>query len=1535
MSGNQDLVPIYTEWANRYLSKSGTSTPSTQLVTNIAEDLRDYRLIVRLIHAVVPSNDYTKEFNEKISNTSTRLEGIVICLEYLKFNDVDSANISAKYIESGNLGSILQLVYVLSAHKHKLRELKKKKQAEAQVAEMPPAVATKLPTPMNLGTTPSRTASRIAVPPPTTNGLKAKPTGLKPPAALRPPTATRSSNNNVKSGTSSTCSSIASSGTYASIPSVSPTPPTGIRAPSRPPSSQGNLTTSQITKRSLPVKSTTPKLANVKTIKNTPPKAPPVTTKQPETSSMLKLKLFSKKPAAAAATATTTTTTAAVKSPVPAAMTKSGLKPPTSKIATVKRPAEVKVRNTISVKKPTTEAEEKKRCSKSSEESAYVSMSNRSPASSTEGSISMHSQSSKEGESPDSTEPSSSTAVFNNKQIVEEKPTLAVRGVSKEEKSPTVGVVSPMLNQRKKIEEKKEKTDKKPPLPTRDSRLETTFTGTEPPQTVQVPKMAPIKQPPSYKQLLQQGRISAPQQQQGFGESSDDSLDSVTTTIRMKQQPSSAGNTLDRPTTSRTNESSGYASETGGGMFTRMKEKMKELDSHMKPHLFRDSFDDSSSLSSGISENIEDISTDDLSGTDMASVAAYGKTGDYHQFCRSSSSTAKSMRGASSSVDSRSRRMAEQENIHKLLSQCRTSQRGAAAATSSSGPQQQHQHILTSPGYATISGGSPNLTLSADGDTLSVHSLRHHKNNGSLSGFHSLDRKAHLQDYLSPRESRGAMAALVSPRRTPNRSSPPTGGSMSARTAKDYGIYAAVGDGIHLHRLNDELHKSPSRLTKSSEMGSQLSVASCAIYASLNDKYEAEMEKLARELNAYQATVSKLTRKQEDYALLFDVFDVKLSNLSQNIEKSQLKPDEVTKLRQDIIHLKQISSRLASKAEQNHYEGAGELLRQPSLESVASHRSSMSSSSKSSKTDKSSLNSFGKSKKSWIRSSLTKAFSKKKKSGAMSDNEGSPMHRLDTITGSQSRLDDIEVNELRRQLEDRDLALTDVRLDALDRARQVDVLRETINKLKSENKQLKQDMTKLMTIRSRASSHASIPMMLNEEEPFYETACNTSTSPSNSYSSKRSSGCNSIKVTVNVDLKGGINDRICPDNEIIVGYLPVPCKQTTWVELDQQLSALFQVYLDRIDSEHQLDLTATTAIIGYQMGDVHREPTVTPEKAPEDVLSPTTTIRMFLRGARQDNVDSLVLDTLLPREMLHQLVKYLTAQRRLVLAGATGIGKSKLARELTTYISYKNGLSPDSVIDIKVPDEGNEKLLKVEKQLEQLLYSKSPAVILIDNIPKNKIAFVASVFANVPLGHDEGPFVICTVNRYQLPEMKVHQNFKMFLLTNRMDGVNGFMSRFLRRRAIETEFRQCRQMPSELGHVIAFLPKVLEAVNSFIEKTNSMDVTIGPRVFLQLPLMADETRPWFIKLWNENFVPYMEKVAREGKKNFGKCSTFDDPTDTVCEHWPWLEGPPAEESLKRLNLKDLVPTGNTPKTPFNPLESLMQLHATKHGAQEL
>ena len=102
------------------------------------------------------------------------------------------------------------------------------------------------------------------------------------------------------------------------------------------------------------------------------------------------------------------------------------------------------------------------------------------------------------------------------------------------------------------------------------------------------------------------------------------------------------------------------------------------------------------------------------------------------------------------------------------------------------------------------------------------------------------------------------------------------------------------------------------------------------------------------------------------------------------------------------------------------------------------------------------------------------------------------------------------------------------------------------------------------------------------------------------------------------------------------------------------------------------------------------------------------------------------------------------------------------------------------------------------------------------------------------------------------------------------------MGRYLRRRIAEEELSGLsnHSKPSgsissgsndQLQSVIEFLSRVLAAVNDFIEKANAFDVTLGPRIFLQCPLNMEESRQWFIELWNEKIVPYMVKVASDSK----------------------------------------------------------------------
>uniref|UniRef100_A0A1I8EKQ9 AAA domain-containing protein n=1 Tax=Wuchereria bancrofti TaxID=6293 RepID=A0A1I8EKQ9_WUCBA len=653
-----------------------------------------------------------------------------------------------------------------------------------------------------------------------------------------------------------------------------------------------------------------------------------------------------------------------------------------------------------------------------------------------------------------------------------------------------------------------------------------------------------------------------------------------------------------------------------------------------------------------------------------------------------------------------------------------------------------------------------------------------------------------------------------------------------------YANYAHRDANLQLHKLSDDGIRTPqmktsryaesgylSATSKLSPSGSpaeandsHLSLTSSAnsLYSSMEEKYEAEIRKLNREMQTYRSTITKLTAKHDGYNHIIQLFESKLQLMAKHVEslqnKSQLKKDEVLKLRSEIEQLRVMSinagvnvsgiatiTQRKSSSPQSQ-DGAGELLRHPSLESVTSHRSSMSSSSKGSKTDKSSLNSFGKQgKKSWIRSSFSKfTKSKKTKSCSVSDAEQSPMHtssspsNLKPISGSASRLDELEmvpqVVELKKQLEDKDSALTDVRLDALDKAREVDILKETINRLKNENKILKQNYTMLerrMRAESRTNSQQSLPT-LPDDDPVYEI-------PPNNERCLTGNGTNCLKVTVSVDFSGLLRPRSLA-GEVSIGFIQLPSSTITWEIFDAELFKLFDDYMAKIDSNKALELNSHESIIGYEFGDFIRdiETNSAPSPIPADVLTHNHDIRIYLRGVTQRSVDGLVMDCLFPRSTIELLLKALFQNRRLVLFGATGIGKSNLARLLARYLCIKiGGTMQNTIVDIKIGDDDNDRnIAQVQKQLETLLRSTKPVIILLDNIQRHRIAFLSSSFSTV------------------------QHNFRMFLLPNNMDAIRGYMGRFLRRRILEKEFGDDERSSPQIFRVVEFLPRVLSSVNA-------------------------------------------------------------------------------------------------------------------------
>jgi neuron navigator 2 len=154
------------------------------------------------------------------------------------------------------------------------------------------------------------------------------------------------------------------------------------------------------------------------------------------------------------------------------------------------------------------------------------------------------------------------------------------------------------------------------------------------------------------------------------------------------------------------------------------------------------------------------------------------------------------------------------------------------------------------------------------------------------------------------------------------------------------------------------------------------------------------------------------------------------------------------------------------------------------------------------------------------------------------------------------------------------------------------------------------------------------------------------------------------------------------------------------------------------------------------------------------------------------------------------------------------------------------------------------------------------------------------------------PFVIGTtgpVIQQSTAQLQLQYNLRWILLANHTEPVQGLLSRFLRRRLIESELKS-KTRDRELEKVVEWIPRCWAHLNRFLESHNSADVTIGPRWFLLVPADSTCSQVWFTDLWNYTLGPYLLHAAKEGLQLYGKRSPWEDPAQWVLSTYPWNQG---------------------------------------------
>ena len=121
---------------------------------------------------------------------------------------------------------------------------------------------------------------------------------------------------------------------------------------------------------------------------------------------------------------------------------------------------------------------------------------------------------------------------------------------------------------------------------------------------------------------------------------------------------------------------------------------------------------------------------------------------------------------------------------------------------------------------------------------------------------------------------------------------------------------------------------------------------------------------------------------------------------------------------------------------------------------------------------------------------------------------------------------------------------------------------------------------------------------------------------------------------------------------------------------------------------------------------------------------------------------------------------------------------------------------------------------------------------------------------------------------------------------NHTEPVKNYLHRWYERAVCDYEVRnQTKNL--DLCSFVKWIQQFWRMCNKYIELYNSVDLSLGPKMFQTFQLDLQESQYWLINIWNNQICPLLIDIIKEGILVYGtKETNWQDPKQWISRTLP-------------------------------------------------